>query len=91
MVELRLLGISYVVLPIEDPGDRVQHRSGINPMLDPIPGSRLSRVLQVHLAGRADSVTDEQASHRNPRLYALRSACMHHALTASTASPAPRR
>jgi Bacterial membrane protein YfhO len=65
---LRLLGISYVVLPIDDPGDRVEHRSGLTPMLDPLPGSRLYRVPQalprVYLAGRADGVTDEQAMAR---------------------------
>jgi hypothetical protein len=65
---LRLLGISYVVLPIEDPRDPVEHRSGITPMLDPVPGSRLYRVPQalprVYLAGRAEVVSDEQALGR---------------------------
>jgi hypothetical protein len=65
---LRLLGIGYVVLPIENPQDRVEHRSGITPLLDPMPGARLYRVPQalprVYLAGRADAVADEQALAR---------------------------
>jgi hypothetical protein len=65
---LRLLGISYVVLPVEDPNDAVEHRSGITPMLDPMPGARLYRVPQalprVYLAGRAEAVTDDQALAR---------------------------
>jgi hypothetical protein len=65
---LRLLGIGYVVLPIENPNDRVEHRSGITPLLDPMPGARLYRVPEalprVYLTGRADAVTNEQALAR---------------------------
>jgi hypothetical protein len=61
---LRLLGIGYVVLPIEDPGDRVERRTGIEPMLDPMPGARLYRVPQalprVYVAGRSQAVSDQE-------------------------------
>jgi hypothetical protein len=65
---LRLLGIDYVMLPIEDPGDRVEHRTGIEPMLDPMPGARLYRVPhalpRVYLAARAEVATDPAALAR---------------------------
>ena len=65
---LRLLGIGYVVLPVDNPNDQVEHRSGITPMLDPLPGARLYRVPQVlprvYLAGRAETASDAQALAR---------------------------
>jgi hypothetical protein len=65
---LRLLGIGYVVLPIDDPDDRVERRAGLQPMLDPLPGARLYRVPQplprVYLAGRAEPATDGEALAR---------------------------
>jgi hypothetical protein len=65
---LRLLGIGYVVLPIEDPSDRVEHRAGITPMMDPLPGARLYRVPhalpRVYLAGRAEVVSDQEGLAR---------------------------
>jgi hypothetical protein len=61
---LRLFGVEYVVLPISDPGDRVEHRTWLEPMMDPVPGSRLYRVPRplprVYLAGRAE-VTDDDS------------------------------
>jgi hypothetical protein len=65
---LRLLGIGYVVLPIEDPSDPVERRSGITPMLDPLPGARLYRVPgslpRVYLVGRAETAGDDEALAR---------------------------
>jgi hypothetical protein len=65
---LRLLGIGYAVLPIENPADPVEHRRGLEPMLDPLPGARLYRVPaplpRVYLAGRAEAATDAQALAR---------------------------
>jgi hypothetical protein len=59
---LRLLGIEYAILPIDDPRDKVEHRVGIEPMFDPLPGARLYRVPgalpRVYLAGRAEIVPD---------------------------------
>jgi hypothetical protein len=41
---LRLLGVGYAVLPIDDPRDPVEHRRDLVPVMDPLPGSRLYRV-----------------------------------------------
>jgi hypothetical protein len=65
---LRVLGIRYAVLPIENPDDPVEHRTGIEPMFSPLPGSRLYRVPQalprVYLAASAEVVADEAALAR---------------------------
>jgi hypothetical protein len=62
---LRLLGVDYAVLPIDDPRDPVEHRRGLQPLMDPLPGARLYRVPsplpRVYLAGRADALDDEAA------------------------------
>jgi Bacterial membrane protein YfhO len=67
---LRLLGIGYAILPIDDPGDGVEHRTGIEPLLTPVPGARLYRVPdalpRVYLAGSADVLADDAAL---PRLF----------------------
>lgn len=65
---LRLTGTEYAILPIDDPGERVERRQGLEPMLDPLPGARLYRVPgalpRVYLAGRAELVFDDEAKRR---------------------------
>jgi hypothetical protein len=65
---LRLLGIEYAMLPIEDARDPVEHRRGLEPVLDPVPGARLYRVPgalpRVYLAGRAEVMDDEAVLSR---------------------------
>ena len=64
---LRLLGVGYAVLPIDNPRDPVEHRTGLVPLMDPLPGSRLYRVPdvlpRVYLVGQdaAAVVPDEEA------------------------------
>jgi hypothetical protein len=64
---LRLLGARYSLLPVEDPR-AAEKRSGIEPVLDPLPGTRIYRVPnalpRVFLAGRAQVVDDAQALGR---------------------------
>jgi hypothetical protein len=64
----RLLGARYVVLPVEDPRDPKEKRTGIEPMLDPLPGTRLYRVPgtlpRVFLAGQAHVADDATALGR---------------------------
>jgi hypothetical protein len=65
---MRLLGIGHAVLPIEDPRDPVEHRRGLQPMMDPLPGARLYRVPdplpRVYLAGSGEVVADDAALER---------------------------
>jgi hypothetical protein len=64
---LRLLGVSYAVLPVEDPGGP-ERRRGFEPILDPVPGARLYHVAdvlpRVYLAGRAEVADDDAAVGR---------------------------
>jgi hypothetical protein len=63
---LRLLGARYALLPVEDPLD--SKRSGIEPMLDPLPGTRLYRVPgalpRVFLVGQARVADDATVLRR---------------------------
>jgi hypothetical protein len=65
---LRLLGVDYAVLPIDDPSDPVERRGGLEPLMNPLPGARLYRVPaplpRVYLAGRAEVLDDEAALAR---------------------------
>lgn len=65
---LRLLGIGYAILPVENPQDPNERRTGIEPMVDPLPGARLYRVPgalpRVYLAGRGEVLSDEAATAR---------------------------
>ena len=60
---LRLLGARYALLPVDDSQD--SKRSGIEPMLDPLPGARLYRVPgtlpRVFLVGQAQVADDAVA------------------------------
>jgi hypothetical protein len=64
---LRLLGASYVVLPVEDPV-APDKRAGLTPLADPLPGARLYRVQnalpRVFWAARAEVVSDKEALAR---------------------------
>jgi Predicted membrane protein len=65
---LRLLGARYVLLPVDDPRDPKEKRTGIEPMLDPLPGTRLYRVPRtlprVFLVGRAPVADDATVLRR---------------------------
>ena len=75
---LRLLGARYVLLPVDDPRD--SQRSGIEPLLDPLPGTRLYRVPgtlpRVFLVGQAQVADDAVALRRilDPAVIAGRTA-----------------
>ncbi len=77
---LRLLGARYALLPVDDPQDPKEKRTGIEPMLDPLPGTRLYRVPgalpRVFLVGQAYVVDDPTALHRifDPAIIAGRTA-----------------
>jgi hypothetical protein len=64
---LRLAGVEYAMLSVRDPRQPVE-RTGLQPMLEPLPGARLYRVTQVlprvFLAGHAEIVDDAQAEAR---------------------------
>jgi hypothetical protein len=64
---LRLLGASYVVLPVEDPA-APDDRVGFAPLADPLPGARLYRVQnalpRVFWAARAEVASDKEALAR---------------------------
>jgi hypothetical protein len=64
---LRLLGARYTLLPVEDPRDK-ERRTGIEPMLDPLPGTRLYRVPgtlpRVFLVGQAQVADDATVLRR---------------------------
>ncbi len=59
---LRLLGARYALLPVDDPRDPKEKRTGIEPMLDPLPGTRLYRVPgtlpRVFVVGQAQVADD---------------------------------
>lgn len=65
---LRLLGVGYAVLPVGDPRDPVEHRTGFEPMMDPVAGARLYRVPsplpRLYLVGRASLVEDDHVMAR---------------------------
>jgi len=65
---LRLLGARYVLLPVEDPRDPKESRTGIEPVLDPLPGTRLYRVPgtlpRVFLVGQTQVADDATALRR---------------------------
>jgi hypothetical protein len=65
---LRLLGTRYALLPVDDLRDPREKRTGIEPMLDPLPGTRLYRVPatlpRVFLVGRAEMADDAAALRR---------------------------
>jgi hypothetical protein len=75
---LRLLGARYALLPVDDPRD--SKRTGIEPMLDPLPGTRLYRVPgtlpRVFLVGQAQVADDAVALRRvlDPAIIAGRTA-----------------
>jgi hypothetical protein len=77
---LRLLGARYALLPVDDPQDPKEKRTGIEPMLDPLPGTRLYRVPgalpRVFLVRQAYVVDDPTALHRifDPAIIAGRTA-----------------
>jgi hypothetical protein len=60
---LRLLGARYALLPVDDSQD--SKRTGIEPMLDPLPGTRVYRVTgtlpRVFLVGQAQVADDAVA------------------------------
>jgi hypothetical protein len=64
---LRVLGASYVILPVEDPA-APDKRAGLTPLADPLPGARLYRVQnalpRVFWAARAEVVSDKEALAR---------------------------
>jgi hypothetical protein len=64
---LRLLGARYTLLPVEDPREK-EKRTGIEPMLDPLPGTRLYRVPgtlpRVFLVGQAQVADDATVLRR---------------------------
>jgi len=65
---LRLLGARYTLLPVEDPKDPQEKRTGIDPILDPLPGTRLYRVPgtlpRVFLVGHAQVADDATVLRR---------------------------
>jgi hypothetical protein len=65
---LRLLGVGYTILPVDDPRDPVEHRVGVEPLMTPLPGARLYRIPQplprVYLAGSAEVLDDQVALGR---------------------------
>jgi len=76
---LRLLGARYTLLPVDDPRDK-EKRTGIEPMLDPLPGTRLYRVPgtlpRVFLVGQAQVADDATVLRRifDPAVIAGRTA-----------------
>ena len=65
---LRLVGVNYVILGVENPNDPAARVAGLVPLLDPLPGARLFRVEdplpRVFLAGRSEIVSDAQVLRR---------------------------
>jgi hypothetical protein len=95
---LRLLGARYTLLPVDDPRDK-EKRTGIEPMLDPLPGTRLYRVPgtlpRVFLVGQAQVADDATVLRRifDPAVIAGRTAWLApdlgvQALVSSADSPA---
>ena len=65
---LRLLGADYAILPVDDPAAAKNDRPGLQPLADPLPGSRLYRVPdalpRVFLARHAQVLSDDEALRR---------------------------
>jgi hypothetical protein len=65
---LRLLGADYAVLPVTDPAAAKNDRPGLEPLMDPLPGARLYRVLgalpRVYLARHAEVLSDDEVVRR---------------------------
>jgi hypothetical protein len=65
---LRLVGVNYVILGVENPNVPAAPVAGLVPLLDPLPGARLFRVEdplpRVFLAGRSEIVSDAQVLRR---------------------------
>jgi hypothetical protein len=65
---LRLFGASYALLPVEDPRPSQEKRTGIDPLLDPLPGTRLYRIPgtlpRVFPVGQAQVLDDATALRR---------------------------
>jgi hypothetical protein len=65
---LRLLGADFAVLPVANPAMQNSDRSGLDPILDPLPGARMYRVPgalpRVFLARHAEVLSDENALAR---------------------------
>jgi Predicted membrane protein len=68
LAALRLLGVDYSVLPLRDPRAPSDQRTGLQPLVDPLPGARLYRVSgslpRVFLAAHAEIVPDSIALAR---------------------------
>lgn len=68
LATLRLLGVDDVLLSLRDDKDLAADLPGLEPVLDPLPQTRLYRVRdalpRVFLAGRGEAMTDEQAARR---------------------------
>jgi hypothetical protein len=90
---LELLAVEYVVLPIGDPGDTVDHRPELIPLGDPVPGARLYRLPhtlpRIYLAGHSEVWPDDQApSHvLAPDVVAGRSVMVAPGATAEPGEP----
>ena len=68
LATLRLLGTDYAILPDRDGHDSAQTVPGMDPVANPAPGVRLSRVTQslpaVFLAGRGEALPDAESLRR---------------------------
>lgn len=68
LASLRLLGTDYAVLPVDDVRDPTDHRAGMRPLVDPVPGSRVYRVdgslPRVYLAGQSLTLSDDETLRR---------------------------
>jgi hypothetical protein len=68
LAALRLAGVDYAVLSVRDPTESVDHRTGLQPLFDPLPGARLYRVSdslpRVFLASHAEIQPDPVAQAR---------------------------
>jgi hypothetical protein len=68
LAALRLLGVDYAMLPVRDSRAPSDQRTGLQPLVDPLPGARLYRVSgslpRVFLAAHAEIVPDSIALAR---------------------------
>jgi hypothetical protein len=68
LASLQLLGADYVLLPSDDIPPPIDGRTVLQPLADPIAGTRLFRVVgslpPVFLAGQAEVLTDDEAARR---------------------------
>jgi len=62
LAALRLYGVDYAMLSVRDPREPADHRAGLQPLYDPLPGARLYRVTdslpRVFLAAHAEILSD---------------------------------